>query len=111
MAISKYKAIDYKRSLKKEDKLELEEDTVITGDNLENQYIFKEKKSEIMQLLHKESKLDKEIFIRRYILDEDINSIAKRAGLSKGAVYNRLWRLRNSMAREFEVANGMEEVK
>ena len=111
LAISKYKAIDYKRALKKEDNMELEEDTLLARDNIESEYIFKEKKSEIIKLLHKESDLDKEIFIRRYILDEDINSIAQRVSLSKGAVYNRLWRLRNSLIKEFEVSKEMEEVK
>jgi len=53
LAVSKYKAIDYKRSLNKEDNLQLEEDTLSSNSDVENDYIFKEKKAELLNLLQK----------------------------------------------------------
>jgi len=111
LAVSKYKAIDYKRSLRKEANLELEKEILFSNTDIENEYILKEKKSELLKLLYKGNELDREIFIRKYIFDEDINIIAKDFNLSRGAVYNRLWRTRNSLIENFNVSNNMEVVK
>ena len=111
LAVSKYKAIDYKRGLNKESNLQLEEEILFSNTDVENEYIIKEKKDELLQLLHKENEVDREIFLRRYLLDEEINVIAKSFNLSKGAVYNRLWRTRNSLLESFNGSNNMEVVK
>jgi RNA polymerase sigma-70 factor, ECF subfamily len=111
LAISKYKAIDYKRSLSKQHNLELEEEILFSNSDIENGYILKEDQGKILQLLDSESKVDKEIFIRKYFFDEEINHIAERFNLSRGAVYNRLWRTRNSLIENFKHSEKMEVAK
>jgi len=111
LAVSKYKAIDYKRCLRKEANLELEEEILFSNTDIENEYILKEKKSELLKFLNKGNELDREIFIRRYIFDEDIDIIANNFNLSRGAVYNRLWRTRNSLIENFNLSNNVEVVK
>ncbi|MEW8956810.1 sigma-70 family RNA polymerase sigma factor [Clostridium sp.] len=111
LAVSKYKAIDYKRKLKQADNIPIEEDIISDHRDLENDYISREKKEKILELLCDENKVDREIFIRKYIFDEDINSITKTFNLTKGAVYNRLWRTRNSIIEKFKISYKEEIVK
>jgi len=111
LAVSKYKAIDNKRGLNKESNLQLEEEILFSNTDVENEYILKEKKRELLKFLNKGNELDREIFIRRYIFDEDINIIAENFDLSRGAVYNRLWRTRNSLIENFNLSNNVEVVK
>jgi len=111
LAVSKYKAIDYKRSLSKVDSLQIEEQVLISKIDVENEYILKEKKEELIKLLQREHELDRELFIRKYILDEDMDSICKKFNLSKGAVYNRLWRTKNSLIRKLNISSEVEVSK
>ena len=111
LAVSKYKAIDYKRSLKQTNNTSIEDEVLFSSNNIENEYILKEKKKELLKLLDNENKTDREIFIRKYIFDEDINSITRKLNLSKGAVYNRLWRTRNSIIGKLNVSCKEEAVK
>jgi len=111
LAVSKYKAIDYKRSLKQTNNVNIEDEFLFSSNNIENEYILKEKKKELLELLDNESKTDREIFIRKYIFDEDINSITQKLKLSKGAVYNRLWRTRNSLTEKLNAPCEGEVVK
>lgn len=111
LAVSKYKAIDYKRSLAKEDNLQIEEQVLISKIDVENEYILKERKEELIKLLQYEHKLDRELFIRKYILDQDMDSLCKKFNLSKGAVYNRLWRTKNSLIRKLNISGEVEVSK
>ncbi|APM37643.1 sigma-70 family RNA polymerase sigma factor [Clostridium kluyveri] len=111
LAVSKYKAIDYKRSLVKQDNLQIEEQILISKTDVENEYISKEKKEILIKLLQCEHELDRELFIRKYILDEDMGSLCKNFNLSRGAVYNRLWRTKNSLIRKLNISNEVEELK
>lgn len=111
LAVSKYKAIDYKRALRSQDNADIEEETLYSEENIENKYILKERMSEIFKLLESENKVCREMFIRRYIFDEDTESIAERLNLSKGAVYNRLWRLRNTLAQKLDISYKKEDAE
>ncbi|MBY6930963.1 sigma-70 family RNA polymerase sigma factor [Clostridium botulinum] len=111
LAVAKYKAIDYKRSLKPSNNVLIEDEVLFSSNNIEHEYILKEKKNELLELLDNESKADREIFIRKYIFDEDIDSITKKFNLSKGAVYNRLWRTRNSIIEKLNVSYKKEAEK
>lgn len=112
LAVSKYKAIDYKRKLTKQNNnLELEKQALSSKDSIEDNYILKEKKEELLNFLDEGNKIDKEIFIRKYIFDENTDKIAERLNLSKGAVYNRLWRTKNSIIKNFNNAANLEVVK
>ncbi|MTK13358.1 MAG: sigma-70 family RNA polymerase sigma factor [Clostridiaceae bacterium] len=111
LAVSKYKAIDYKRSLVKKDNVQIEEQVLVSKIDVENEYILKEAKEELIKLLQYEHKLDRELFIRKYILDQDMDSLCKKFNLSKGAVYNRLWRTKNSLIRKLNVSGEVEVSK
>ncbi|MHC1685128.1 MAG: sigma-70 family RNA polymerase sigma factor [Clostridiaceae bacterium] len=111
LAVSKYKAIDYKRSFKQINNVCIGDEVLFSSNNIENEYILKEKKQELLELLDNVSKTDKEIFIRKYIFDEDIHSITQKLNLSKGAVYNRLWRTKNSLIEKLNVSYKEEAVK
>lgn len=112
LAVSKYKAIDYKRKLAKHNNdIELENQILSSKSNIEDSYILKEKKEELLNFLNEGNKLDKEVFIRKYIFDEDTDKIAKQLNLSKGAVYNRLWRTKNSIIKSFNNNANLEVVK
>lgn len=111
LAVSKYKAIDYKRKLSTHTTLELEENLLFTDKDLEGSYILKEKKEELLNFLDKGNKIDKEVFIRKYFFDEDTDKIAEYLKLSKGAVYNRLWRTKNLIIKNFNSVNTLEVVK
>ncbi|AGY76979.1 sigma-70 family RNA polymerase sigma factor [Clostridium autoethanogenum] len=111
LAVSKYKAIDYKRSLVKQDNLQIEEQMLISNTDIENEYILREKKEELIKLLQYEHKLDRELFIRKYLLDQDMETLCKNFNLSKGAIYNRLWRTKNSIIRKLHISGEVEVSK
>jgi RNA polymerase sigma-70 factor (ECF subfamily) len=111
LAVSKYKAIDYKRNINRANNIQFEEYMLSDERDIENDYILKEKKQQLLKLLESESKTDREIFIRKYIFDEHIDLLTKKFNLSKGAVYNRLWRTRNSIVKKFNTSYKEEAVK
>lgn len=57
------------------DNIELKEEILFSNDNIEDNYILKEKKEELLNFLDKGNKIDREIFIRKYILDENTDEI------------------------------------
>ncbi len=92
-AISKYKAIDYKRKFFKQNNIESIDDHILFGDtNIENNAILNENKKEILEAINYMKKEDQEIFIRRYFLDEKIEDIAKIFGVNRNLIDKRLSR-------------------
>ncbi|WP_315113713.1 sigma-70 family RNA polymerase sigma factor [Clostridium intestinale] len=102
LAVSKYKAIDYKRARKNLENVELDKECIRAPIDVEKDFIDKENVKEVLGFLNNEKPIDKEIFIRKYIYEESIKEISKNLNLSKGAVYNRLWRTRNSLTEKIE---------
>lgn len=98
IAISKYKAIDYRKKLMKNFNIENINDYDITALNDTEQYILAaENKDEIIKVIKELGTVDCEIFIRRYFLEESIENIAKSLNLTRQAVDNRLWRGRKCL--------------
>lgn len=102
LAVSKYKAIDYKRARKNLENVELDKESIRAPIDVEKDFIDKENVKEVLGFLNNEKPIDKEIFIRKYIYEESIEEISRNLNLSKGAVYNRLWRTRNFLAEKIE---------
>lgn len=102
LAVSKYKAIDYKRASKNLENVELDKEALKAPIDIERNFIDKENVKEVLEFINNEKPIDKEIFIRKYIYEEGIDEISKKLNLSKGAVYNRLWRTRNSLNEKIE---------
>ncbi|MFL0267949.1 sigma-70 family RNA polymerase sigma factor [Candidatus Clostridium radicumherbarum] len=93
ITIAKYKAIDYKRKLIKYSNLtDIDSLILSSGEDIENGLILKERRAEILAAIDKMKEQDKHIFLKRYFLNEDINSIAQSLNLTKAAVENRLSR-------------------
>lgn len=93
IAVSKYKAIDYKRAINKNPNMGSIEDYVLTSENtIEDSIISKENKSEILCAINEMKPIDKEIFIRRYFICDDIMDIAKDLNINRSTVDNRLSR-------------------
>lgn len=93
MTIAKFKSIDYNRKLMKHsDYTDIGDLNLSSGENIENAFILKEKRDEILSAINEMKEPDKFIFLKRYFLNEDINSIAESLNLTRAAVDNRLSR-------------------
>lgn len=109
MTIAKYKAIDYKRKIMKHsDYADIEELSLSSGEDIENAFILKERRTEVLSVIEKMKDPDKHIFLKRYFLNEDINAIAQSLNLTKAAVENRLSRGRKFL--KGQLLNFQEEV-
>lgn len=92
-AISKYKAIDYKRKLFKQSTHGCIDDYNLQDElNIENVLILMENRDELLTAINDMKSEDKEIFIRRYFLYEGIENIAKTFGVDRNLVDKRLSR-------------------
>lgn len=94
ISVSKYKAIDYKRKLKKS-RLNLEFKEELVTNTME--YEFEIDNEGFFDLLKSLKIDDKNIFIRRYLFEESIEKIAKDLGVSKDLVYKRIARGREKI--------------
>lgn len=102
ISIARYTAIDYLRKCSREEALELKEEVLYEEDNKEG--IFKIiEKEELLELLVELKDKDKDIFIRRYLLQEDVDKIAKDLGETEPYIYTRLSRGRNKIKNRIEV--------
>ncbi|CDI49927.1 sigma-70 family RNA polymerase sigma factor [Clostridium tetani] len=101
IAISKYKAIDYRRKLARENNLEYL-DEIITNEeyNTENIIIIEENRQEILKAINELKDVDKIIFTKRYLLEEDIEIIAKELGVNRTVIDNRLSRGRRTLKKK-----------
>ncbi|WP_392486855.1 sigma-70 family RNA polymerase sigma factor [Haloimpatiens sp. FM7315] len=106
-AVAKYKAIDYKRKLFKESIFENINDCSLCNDfNTEKKVISKENRRELLKAISGMKGQDKEIFIRRYFLDEDIENIAKNFGVNRSSIDKRLSRGRKALREKLMFLKG-----
>ncbi|KUO60426.1 MAG: RNA polymerase subunit sigma-70 [Gracilibacter sp. BRH_c7a] len=110
-AIAKYKAIDYRRKLWRQNFLECAADRELYDElTTENIVIAKEDRQELLAAIHEMNKQDREIFIRRYFLCEDIETIAGMFGVDRNVVDQRLSRgrkhLKEKLMRKGESCDG-----
>lgn len=96
--IAKYKSIDYKRKY-----LRLLEQECVDEKNAESalivdrMFIENELSYETDSLLNNLSKEDKELFIKYYIEEKEIDSIVRDVGVKSSVLYNRLSRGRRKL--------------
>jgi len=104
LMICKYKALNRRKSSNKNVKVvELDEKLISTKENLENNYLAKEGTKEIVSAINSFPPIDKEVFVRRYILEQRIDDIGIIMNLSRQAVDNRLWRGRKFLKESLNV--------
>lgn len=93
-AISKYKAIDYKRKyLSKVETVDVKEDISY----IDNQLMKSEVKEEVDEILSHLSDKDKELFIKYYLEGENLESIARNTDTKVQNLHNRLSRGRKKI--------------
>lgn len=107
-AISKYKAIDYKRKLQNSKLQDNIEDIILCNSkSTEDEIIQRENQNEILKIINSLKEKDKEIFIRKFLLDESVEDIAKSLGITPDNVYTKLYRGRKTLRQK---SNLIQEV-
>ena len=103
-AISKYRAIDYKRKYL----ISLNEEVDIS--QVENQLYINniinedELRSDIEELLCCLKEEDKDVFIKRYIEGKSMKEVALETGIKEEVIYNRISRGRKKLRRKYRNA-------
>lgn len=95
--MAKYTALDYRRKTKNNIYLQLSENEVDYQFNLEETVLQREDQKLIMKFIDQLPEVDRLIFKRRYFFNEDIVDLASKYQLSRQAVDNRLYRIRQSI--------------
>lgn len=97
-AVCRYKCIDYKRKYYNDILSELDE-RIPSEMTADSDIIREEMEAEINELLSSLPKRDREIFRRRYIDGDTVESISHELNVKPSAVYNRLSRGRRKLKR------------
>lgn len=108
ISVSKYKAIDYLRKIQKsENTIELQDHIPDINSNVDKKIIESNNMDTLISLIKDMKDVDKEIFIRRYILNENIIDIAEYLKVPRSVVDNRLTRGRRSIKNKWiEIMGG-----
>lgn len=102
-AMAKYKAINYKKKIIKGQNADYMENYIFeSSQQVENQIISKENKDEIIKAIKELKDLDRKIFIKRYLVGEDIVDIADSLGVRRSVVDNRLSRGRKVLRKKLQ---------
>ena len=91
-AIAKFKAIDYYRMVNKKMEISSENMDMNVEKSVEDELIFREDKSELINLINLLEPPDREIFIMKFFLGLKTEEIASRLGLTKSTIDNRIYR-------------------
>lgn len=98
LILCKYKALNIKKAAIIKNRVTvLEEVEMDSNESIEDNYISKERKEEILQVIKSLNKIDKEIFLRRYFWEQKVDEICIYMNMSRQAVDNRLWRGRKKI--------------
>ena len=116
LILCKYKALSYKRRLSRQNRVFKIEDLKresqqIEASNVEASFLAKEERRKIIEAIRSLPDLDRQIFLRIYILDESIEEVSKSLGLSRQAVDNRLWRGRKALRKYFKNTEGRDIIE
>lgn len=92
-AITKYKTIDYQRKyLKHLDNQNIDDVDVKIEDNSHKGLLENEISEEMEQMLSHLKERDRELFIKLYVDEQDIDSISEETGMHRDVIYNRVSR-------------------
>ena len=99
--ITKYKAIDYYRTLEKQKSREQADENILTEQriaDLQSDYLRKEQRDELLTAISSLPEIDRDIFMMKYFLSMPSSEIAEALQLSVTAIDNRLSRGRKKLA-------------
>ncbi|MEG2892830.1 MAG: sigma-70 family RNA polymerase sigma factor [Clostridium sp.] len=92
-AVCKHRAIDYRRRLNKAPNLvEIDNYNIEEDIGLEDRVMLSQDINTLKDIIGKMGKVDRNIFIKKYILNEKVKDISEELGLTRGAIDNRLSR-------------------
>lgn len=98
LILCKSRALNKRKALINKGKvIELDEKLTSSKENLEEDYLAREGKENVIEEINTFNAIDREIFVRRYILEQSIEEICSVMNLSRQAVDNRLWRGRKQL--------------
>lgn len=98
-AVAKYRAINYKRKFYRELVSGEINENIADGKEIDAELMKKELDEEIMSLLSALNPTDREIFIRRFIMDEPLVKVSERMGKQPAWIYNRISRGRKKLGK------------
>ncbi|MED4653785.1 sigma-70 family RNA polymerase sigma factor [Bacillus pseudomycoides] len=103
ISIAKFKALDYKRRLKRKRIEQTIEQLILQDDeDVEKGLLKEEEKEFVLKAVRQLDGVDHSIFYRRYIVDESIEDISRKLHMSTGSVYTRLSRGKEKLKRIME---------
>ncbi|MFL0198032.1 sigma-70 family RNA polymerase sigma factor [Clostridium sp. WILCCON 0269] len=92
-AISKYKAIDYKRKyLKTLEYIDISEIDIESDFTIEKEVLKKELEYEIEEILKNLSLLDKQLFTKLFLKGQSIKEVSEEFNIKPSVIYNRVSR-------------------
>nr|WP_284703730.1 sigma-70 family RNA polymerase sigma factor [Clostridium swellfunianum] len=104
LILCKYKALNKKKALiKKNNIIDIEALQLSSKEDIEENILLKERKDEVIEVIKSFNPIDKEIFLRRYFMEQSIEYICGYMKLSRQAVDNRLWRGRKRLREIIEI--------
>lgn len=104
-AISKYKAIDYKRKyLKTLEYVDITEIDLESAFSIEEEVLKDEMEHDVEELLKNLSPLDKQLFIKLFVKEESIKEVSEEFNIKPSVVYNRISRGKTKLRNLFSKA-------
>lgn len=92
LMLTKYKALTYRRKKRLSNVVNIEDIEIKDDINLEKQVFLRQDQEQVMRTINSFPKTNREIFIRRFFLGEQISDLAQAYNLSRAAIDNRLLR-------------------
>ncbi|MPQ30501.1 sigma-70 family RNA polymerase sigma factor [Clostridium estertheticum] len=102
--IAKFRAIDCYRKEIKNTEVSLERD-ISGGKSIEDEIIITEGKDELIVLINSLESIDRDIFIMKFFLDVKSDAIAKKFGMSRAAIDNRIYRGKKKLSKKVTSLN------
>lgn len=110
LIMAKSEALNKRKLLKeKVNVVDIEEVTIKDSMDIENTIITEESRKEMLDVIKKLEKTDREIIVKRYFYNKKISEISEDVGLSISAVENRIWRAKGKL--KFLLEQNKKEVK
>lgn len=102
--ISKYKTIDYRRKYLKNLQYEnIDEMEIKTEDNSHAKLIETELSNELEDMLSHLKEKDRELFLKLYVEERDIDEISEETGMNRDVIYNRVSRGKKKLRDIFKI--------
>lgn len=100
LILAKYKALDYRRKLRRLPATETLDIDPPDDSELEEKLLSQEALKEAVRIVNTLQEPDRSLFYKRYFYYETLDQLALQYGLTKKAVENRLFRCRSSLKQQ-----------